>query len=275
MEPYSPYSPLLNMRTIRITVSYDGTDFAGFQRQANARSVQQVLEEALAPIEGRDVIVAGAGRTDSGVHALGQVASFKLANSIAVDDLKQALNANLSAAGSNDVRVLTVEEAADGFNARFSSTAKLYRYRIVGAEVISPFERRFAWHVPRPLNLEDMRDAARALVGEHDFAAFQSIGNKVTTPIRSITLSEWTETRLCTNDGRLLVYDIAGTGFLKHMVRAIVGTLVEIGGGRRAAGSMRELLQSGNRAAAGPTAPPHGLYLVRVDYDPAGPVSFS
>ena len=263
------------MRTIRITVSYDGTDFAGFQRQANARSVQQVLEEALAPIEGRDVIVSGAGRTDSGVHALAQVASFKLSNSISIDDLKQALNANLSAAGSNDVRVLAVEESADSFNARFSSTAKLYRYRIVGAEIISPFERRFAWHVPRPLNLDDMRDAARALVGEHDFAAFQSVGNKVTTPIRTITSSEWTERRLCTNDGRLLVYDIAGTGFLKHMVRAIVGTLVEIGTGRRAAGSMRELLQSGNRAAAGPTAPPNGLYLVRVDYDLAGPVSFS
>src|SRR5580700_2430728 len=148
------------MRTFNIMLSYDGTDFGGFQRQSNARSVQQVLEEALAPIEGADVIVSGAGRTDAGVHALGQVASCALSGPISPDDLKKALNATLSATGSNDVRVLAVEEAAEDF---------------------SPFDWRYGWHVPRALNLDHMRDAACALVGERDFAAFQSAGNKVTT----------------------------------------------------------------------------------------------
>jgi tRNA pseudouridine38-40 synthase len=262
------------MRTFKIALSYDGTDFGGFQRQSNARSVQQVLEEALAPIEGLEVIVSGAGRTDAGVHALGQVASFRLSSPISAADLKKALNATLSATGSNDVRVLAVEEAADNFNARFSARAKLYRYRIVNAEIVSPFDWRYGWHVPRALNLDDMRDAARALAGEHDFAAFQSAGNKVTTSIRTITSSEWLETPL-PDGGRLLIYEIAGTGFLKYMVRAIVGTFVDIGSGRRPVNSMERLLESGNRADAGPTAPPHGLYLVRVDYDAAAPVSFS
>jgi tRNA pseudouridine38-40 synthase len=263
-----------DMRTFKIVVSYDGTDFGGFQRQSNARSVQQVLEEALAPIDGRDVIVSGAGRTDSGVHALGQVASFKLSGSISPNELRKALNATLSAAGSNDVRVLAVEEAAEDFNARFSARAKLYQYRIVNAEVVSPFDRRYAWHVPRALNLEDLRDAARALEGEHDFASFQSSGNNVTTTVRTITASHWTQTPL-QEGGRLLIYEIAGNGFLKYMVRAVIGTLVEIGSGRRPVDSMERLLVSGNRADAGPTAPPHGLYLVRVDYGTAAPVSFS
>jgi tRNA pseudouridine38-40 synthase len=262
------------MRVFKVTLAYDGTDFAGFQRQSNARSVQQALEEALAPIEGRDVIVAGAGRTDSGVHALGQVASFKLASRISSTDLRQALNATLSAASSNDIRVLSVEEAPDDFNAQFSARAKLYRYRIVNAGLIDPFERRFALHVPRALNLDAMREAARAFVGEHDFAAFQAAGGNVQTSIRTITSSEWTQTPLA-DGGRLLIYEIGGTGFLKYMVRAIIGTLVEVGTGRRPADSVRELLTSNDRGAAGPTAPPHGLYLVRVDYDAAGPVSFS
>ena len=265
-------------RTFKVTLSYDGTDFAGFQRQSNARSVQQVIEEALAPIEGASVVVHGAGRTDSGVHALGQVASFTLTHQISANDLKQALNATFNATGATDVRVLDVQQAQDDFNARFSSRAKLYRYRIVNAEVISPFERRFAWHVARPLELQPMREAARALIGRHDFAAFQAAGGSVTTSVRTITCSGWTETpsEAATGGvGRLLTYEIAGNGFLKYMVRSIVGTLVEIGYGRRAVSSVTELLASGERSKAGQTAPPHGLYLVRVDYDTAGPVSFS
>jgi tRNA pseudouridine38-40 synthase len=258
------------MRVLKITVAYDGTDYAGFQRQSNARSVQQVLEEALAPIEGREVTVAGAGRTDSGVHALGQVASFSLTNAIDPNELLRALNAVLP----EDVRVLKVEQEAQGFNARFSARSKIYRYRIFNAKIISPFERRYALHISRNINLEYMREAAAELVGEHDFTAFQAAGGTVLTTVRTVTRSEWCEQPL-EGGGRLLTYEIAGTGFLKYMVRNIIGTLVEVADGRRPAASMRELLASRDRSEAGPTAPPHGLYLVRVDYDTAGPVSFS
>ncbi len=258
------------MRTFRIIVSYDGTDFAGFQRQSNARSVQAEIEAALAPIEGRDVTVAGAGRTDSGVHALGQVASFRLASPIAAADLLHALNARLP----EDVRVLSADLVEPGFHARFSAQSKAYQYRISNTAVMSPFQRRYAWHIPRGLDLQAMKAAARHLVGEHDFASFQAKGGQVRTSVRVITRSDWADEPL-PGGGRLLTYEIAGTGFLKYMVRNIVGTLVEVSDGRRTAGSICDLLVSRNRAAAGPTAPPSGLYLVRVDYDAAGPVSFS
>jgi tRNA pseudouridine38-40 synthase len=239
------------------------------------------------------VTVAGAGRTDAGVHALGQVASFKLTSAIAAGDLMQALNARLP----EDVRVLSAEEAAEGFHAQFSARGKFYRYRVSNTRVMSPFQRRYAWHISRELNLDAMRQAARELLGEHDFSCFQAaptgraqlklrpIGDELRpvaggpakgtrTSRRTITGAVWTEEPLAAG-GRLLTFEIGGTGFLKYMVRTIIGTLVEVGDGRRTPASIRELLLSGNRSAAGPTAPPAGLYLVRVDYDPAAPVSFS
>jgi tRNA pseudouridine38-40 synthase len=258
------------MQVFKVTLAYDGTDYAGFQRQSNARSVQQVLEDALGPIEGGEVTVTGAGRTDSGVHALGQVASFSLTSAIDPSELLGALNAILP----EDVRVLNVEHAAQGFNARFSARSKVYRYRIFNARVISPFERRYALHISRNINLEHMKQAAAALEGEHDFATFQAAGGNVRTTVRTVTRSEWHE-RPLEGGGRLLIYEIAGTGFLKYMVRNIVGTLIEVADGRRAPGSMPELLATRRRGSAGPTAQPHGLYLVRVDYDTAAPVSFS
>jgi tRNA pseudouridine38-40 synthase len=278
------------MRTFKVTLSYDGTDFSGFQRQANARSVQADLESALAAIEGKHVTVAGAGRTDAGVHALGQVASFRLSSAITEGDLFRALNAKLP----EDVRVLSAEVAAPGFNARFSARSKTYRYRISNTRVMSPFQRRFAWHISRNLDLAVMSEAARALLGEHDFSCFQAAPSRSErtastarrlrgrepaettnerTTTRTVTRSDWAEEPLA-GGGRLLVYEVAGTGFLKYMVRAVVGTLVEVGDGRRTPASLRDLLDSRDRSAAGPTAPPTGLYLVRVDYDAAAPVSF-
>src|SRR5262245_44635604 len=200
------------MPTFKLTLSYDGTDFAGFQRQPNARTVQQVLEEVLEPIEGAPVVVSGAGRTDSGVHALGQVASVVLSKGISIEDLKDAINASLNVQGAGDLRVIAVEDAADGFNARFTARSKLYRYRIVNADVISPFERRFAWHVTRPLDVGAMQVAANMLVGEHDFAAFRSSGGTASSTVRKIMLSRWTDTPLA-EGGRLLTYDICGNGF--------------------------------------------------------------
>ena len=258
------------MRTFKVTISYDGTEFAGFQSQSKVRSVQTEIEAALAQVEGKRVVVFAAGRTDAGVHALGQVVSFKLSNAIAGNDLFRALNAKLP----EDVRVLSVEEAPAGFNARFHARSKGYRYRISNTRVMSPFQRRYAWHISRALDLDAMRDAARQLLGEHDFTSFQALGGTVKTSVRKVARSDWSEEPL-SGGGRLLIYEIAGTGFLKYMVRTIVGTLIEVGDGRRPAASIGALLASKNRASAGPTAPPSGLYLVRVDYDAASPVSFS
>ena len=258
------------MRVFKITLSYDGTDFSGFQSQANARSVQGELESALAEVEGTRAVVHGAGRTDAGVHALGQVASFTLSNSIAAGDLLRALNAKLP----EDIRVLSVEEAAPGFNARFHARSKVYRYRISNTRVMSPFQRRYAWHISRSLDLNAMQQAALDLTGKHDFKSFQAVGGTVQTSMRTITRSTWSEEPLA-GGGRLLTYEVAGSGFLKHMVRTIVGTLVEVGDGRRSPDSLLALVASRTRAAAGPTAPPSGLYLVRVDYDAAAPVSFT
>lgn len=267
------------MRTFKLTISYDGTDFSGFQRQTNARSVQADIETALASIEGKHVTVTGAGRTDSGVHALGQVISFRLELNLEEGELLRALNAKLP----DDVRVLSAEVAASDFSARFSARAKLYRYRISNTRVMSPFQRRFAWHVSRALDVNAMNEAARELLGQHDFASFQgapsrserskSAANTEKDTTRTVTRSVWTEEPLA-GGGRLLIYEVEGTGFLKYMVRAVVGTLVEVGDGRRTAASVRHVLKARDRGAAGPTAPAAGLYLVRVDYDAAAPVSF-
>jgi tRNA pseudouridine38-40 synthase len=260
----------LDMRVVALTLAYTGTGFVGWQRQASGTSIQGLLEDVLGRLEGTRVSVVGAGRTDAGVHALGQVASFRLTNAITAPDLMQALNARLP----GDVRVLSADEVEDRFHAQFSAQAKSYRYRISNTRVLSPFQRRYAWHISRTLDLHAMRQGARELLGEHDFSSFQAKSGEVKTSRRTITRAEWTEESLG-GGGRLLTFDIGGTGFLKYMVRTIVGTLVEAGDGRRTPESIRDLLVSGKRAAAGPTAPPVGLYLVRVDYDPAAPVSFS
>jgi tRNA pseudouridine38-40 synthase len=245
------------MRTLKLTLAYDGTRFVGWQRQAAGESIQGLLEDALARFEGGPVTVHGAGRTDAGVHALGQVASVRLACGHDTATLTRALNAQLP----QDLRVLSVEEAAPDFHARFSARAKTYRYMIRNAAIAMPFERAYVWHVPETLDREAMQEAAALVAGTHDFAAFQSVGTETPGSVRTVLRSRIQEV-----EPTLLAYEVTGEGFLRHMVRALAGTLVEIGRGWRDAASMRDLLATGRRADAGATAPPQGLFLVAVDY---------
>ncbi|MBM3777861.1 MAG: tRNA pseudouridine(38-40) synthase TruA [Acidimicrobiia bacterium] len=253
------------MRTLKLTLAYDGTRFVGWQRQLEGESVQGALEAALSDLEGVPVTAHGAGRTDAGVHALGQVASTVVTFRHDAGTIIRSLNAKLP----GDITVVGVEEVPDGFHARFSATDKTYRYVIAHAALPSPFLSRFAWHVPGPLDRGAMEQAAAALVGTHDFAAFQSTGTEVATTVRTLTMSTVREAVADVGhgpSGSLLVYEVRGDGFLRHMVRAIVGTLVEAGRGQRPAGTMAELLRARSRRAAGPTAPAHGLCLVEVRY---------
>ena len=245
------------MRTLKIALSYDGTRFVGWQRQAEGESIQGLLEDALARFDGGPVVAHGAGRTDAGVHALGQVASARVTFSHDSATLIRALNVHLPP----EIRVLSVEDAPDDFHARFSASGKTYRYRIRNTPVADPFDRAFSWHLPEPLSLDAMNRAAALLVGTHDFNAFRSVGNEPSTTVRTVTRSVWQ------TGGGILTYEIAGDGFLRHMVRAIVGTLVDVGRGWRQPEAISALLAAGVRADAGATAPPHGLFLVSVDYD--------
>jgi tRNA pseudouridine38-40 synthase len=251
--------------TFKISVAYDGTDYVGWQRQLRGPSIQGVLEEALRTLDPRGVTVTGAGRTDAGVHAEGQVASFSIDRAIAADALVRALNSRLPP----DVRVLRAHEVPAAFHARFQALAKTYRYRIWNADVCSPFERRYAWHVPGTLDVGAMAAAAKMLEGRHDFGAFQAAGSETHSTEREILRSRVIASE-GTGDhdaiGSLVTYEICGTGFLRHMVRIIVGTLVEVGRGRRTPQWVWSVLVSRDRARGGPTAPAGGLVLVAVDY---------
>ncbi len=262
-----------NVPTFKLTLAYDGTDYIGWQRQATGISIQGLLEDALHQFDDRDVAVAGAGRTDAGVHALGQVASCSLDRAIEAATLVRALNHKLPA----DVRVRSVCEMPSKFHARFDARQKTYRYRVWNATVFSPFQRRFCWHLPGVLDVDAMREAARLVEGTHDFAAFQGQGSEAATTIRTVHAfrisvrgggpAERGVHR--STDGHRIDFEITGNGFLRHMVRTLVGTLVEVGRGRRTPGSMSKVIASHDRARAGQTAPAHGLFLVSVSYAPA------
>jgi tRNA pseudouridine38-40 synthase len=247
------------MRNLKITLQYDGTNYVGWQRQAAGVSIQGLIEEALARIEGGPVTVHGAGRTDAGVHALAQVATVGLGADIDPPALARSLNAVLPA----DVRVLSVQEVEPQFHARFSAVGKVYEYRIVNAPIVSSFLHRYVWHVARPLDLGAMRDGSTLLIGAHDFAAFQGAGSAVGSTERVVRAIEWEEGG---GYDRPLVMRIEAQGFLRHMVRNITGTLAEVGAGRWPPPRVADILASRDRTQAGPTAPPQGLFLVRVDY---------
>ncbi len=242
------------MKNYRVVLAYDGTDFRGWQRQPEGRTVQGVLEEAIRKVTQKRTVVHGAGRTDAGVHALGQVAGFRGAFRLDDATLLRALNAVLPA----DVRVFSLEEAPPGFHARKSARSKLYRYRIALAPQPSPLDRRYVLHWPYPLKLGAMREAARLFVRTADFTAFSS--NRDRAPVRTVTRSE------LRRSGGELVYTVEAGGFLRYMVRTIVGTLLEVGRGRVRPGEVEDIFRSRDRSLAGPTAAAKGLTLVRVDY---------
>jgi tRNA pseudouridine38-40 synthase len=247
------------MRHIRLVVEYDGTGLHGWQRQLNGPTVQQHLEEALARLLSHEARVTGASRTDAGVHARGQVASFRTERPIPLHGIRRGLNGLLPA----QIGVREAAEVSDEFHARFSAIGKHYRYTILARADRSPRWRDRAWHHREPLALDAMREAAAVLIGEHDFAAFRASGCSAKTTVRRVESIEITTER-----ERVLV-DIRGNAFLRNMVRIIVGTLTEVGTGYRPAAQVAEILALRDRTRGGITAPAHGLELIAVDYPKA------
>ncbi len=242
----------------RLTLEYDGTDFRGWQLQAEGqRTVQGVVEAAIERVTGTFCRIHGAGRTDAGVHAQGQVASVRIPTRLGTDDLRRALNANLPA----DVAVVDAAEVDDAFHARFSALGKVYRYRVWNGAIRSPLRARATHAEPRPLDIEQMSLAAKWLVGRHDFSSFQAAGTEVDSAVRTLTRFEIDGHR-----GDEIAFEVAGEGFLRHMVRNLVGTLLEVGRGRREAAQMAQILAARDRTQAGPTAPACGLTLIEVKY---------
>lgn len=264
-------------RVLKLTIAYDGTNYAGWQRQINGLAIQQVLEDEIATIVGVHNPLNAAGRTDAGVHAAAQVASITIDHPIPCDELLRALNARLKA---GDIRIRAIEEMPDRWDARIYAKGKTYRYAIWNGAIPNPFMRHVVWHVPQPLDLDRMQRASAALIGEHDFVVFQGRKSDVITTTRRILSAEMTQMTVHTDQpiavsplgdapddgGRLFRFEIHGTGFLRHMVRTIAGTLVDIGRGQMEVEEMAALIASRDRRRAGQTAPPHGLMLWKVDY---------
>jgi len=236
-------------------VEYDGAGFAGFQRQRGRPTIQGEIERAIGEIVGRPVRVAGAGRTDAGVHATGQVASFTTESRLGPDEWPRALNAHLPPT----IAVVRASVVPDDFHARYSARSREYRYTIVNRRARPAIGRQYRWHVPQPLDAEAMHAALQSLVGKHDFAAFAGDARRHAT-VRTILAAS------CARQGDEVVVDVAADAFLPHMVRNVVGTLVQIGKGCLEASELATILASCDRSRAAATAPPHGLCLVRVNY---------
>jgi tRNA pseudouridine38-40 synthase len=245
------------MRTIRLTIQFDGTLYHGWQTQSRDRTVQTTIRDALARMFNKTVVLHGSGRTDAGVHALGQVAHFKTDSAMSLAAILRGLNSMLP----QDIVITAAEEADAGFNARFSAVSRVYWYFIWNAPTPSPFFARYAWNLHKPLDLAAMKQAARHLVGTHDFSSFQFRGREEVNPVREIKNISLRRTRTS-----LILVEIEAGSFLRNMVRIIVGTLVQVGRGRLAPDRIEQILHLRDRRSAGPTAPAHGLFLRRVKY---------
>jgi tRNA pseudouridine38-40 synthase len=250
------------MRNLKIVLAYDGSEFSGWQVQPDAATIQGTLASAIGRVTGEKVLPQGSGRTDAGVHALAQVATFTTESPIPAQNLVKALNDILP----SSVRVLEAAEAPLEFHARKSAHAKTYRYRIYRGAICPPFLARYAWHYPYPLDEDAMRQAAGLVVGEHDFTSFAAVDSErghedeTISSVRRIFTSSWE------GGTEELVYTVRGSGFLHHMVRNLVGTFILVGKGTFKPADVTEILEARNRSAAGATAPASGLYLVSVDY---------
>ena len=246
----------------KLLIQYDGTDFHGWQVQENDRTIQGELERVISTVEGEPVRVTGSGRTDAGVHADGQVANIVLYKPWTTIKLQKALNGNLT----RDIRIMGVEEAGDEFHARFSAKRKTYIYRVINAPVMSPFWLRFAHHERQPLDIAKMNEAARLFLGEHDWTAFASTHTDGESRVRDVKAFEVRSVWDQRARASLIEFEISANGFLRYMVRSIVGTLIEVGRGERDLDSVRTAIVTGDRSAAGATANAKGLTLHKVDY---------
>ena len=245
------------VRHLKLTIAYDGSNYNGFQRQKNAVGIQQILEEALGKIFGEKVRIAASGRTDTGVHALGQVVSFATSGTVPTERIAKALARYLP----EDIVVRKAEEVPPTFNARFSAIAKRYEYRLLVTSEPDPFKRKHTWQIKSMPDIKAMQQAADLLVGKHDFSAFRSAGSANVNTVKNIYCAKWSrygEAEIC--------FTIEGDGFLYHMVRNMVGAMVRVGSGKITVLRFREILEIGDRRLAGTAAPPQGLYLVEVFY---------
>jgi len=264
------------MKTIRLRIAYDGTNFAGWQVQPDQTTIQSCVEQALFELTGKKISVLSAGRTDSGVHAIGQVASFRSNFNIPAPKWRPALQSKLP----KEIVILESDHVHDDFHATFSSTSKRYRYLIYNNVVDNPFFQQYAWRISQPLDAQKMHDAAQSLIGKHDFRSFESNWPNKATSIRTITdlsvtrshpWNLWSPVPLAqqtqnTNDGPIICLEIEADGFLYNMVRTITGTLVNVGRGTWDASEVQRIMLAQDRTIAGATAPACGLYLAVVHY---------
>jgi len=245
-------------KKFKLVIEYDGTAYHGWQRQMADRSIQAEIEQALAVMTRQTITLAASGRTDAGVHALGQAAHFACETAIEPEGFRRGLNSLLP----DDIVIKTCERVPDAFHARYDARRKTYRYRLLNRAVPTAVDRRYVWHIRKKLQIEAMRAAARHLVGRHDFKAFEGTGSPRASTVRTLFRVE-----LAVETGGYLIIEIKGDGFLRYMVRNIVGTLVEVGRGKITPEGFKAILESKERKQAGATAPPQGLFLVSVDYE--------